>query len=609
MKFRYKVLITNLILLSVSLGLVGYLMIHKNFELAKETQISNAVIQNNLVQSSVEYEVLQALNREESVKGALPDIGAQVSSGMRAENVTFFIYYGDKLVYNETEENANLKKVWEAQQEDGNKNYAIFEEDGHYYIYVAAASKVGDENLCMISRSDVSDAYALRDREIRYFRLILFICLMIESLLIYVISRYLTRPLEQLNRVAEEITDGSYETRITVKSQDEVGLLAENFNRMAEAVSEKIGELQGMVRKRDQFVADFTHEIKTPMTSIIGYADTMRSMELPREEQLLALSYIFSEGRRLERMSGKLFDLIYLREHEMEKEAVQVENVSSEVLKVVTPSLDTKKLVLKENIEPAVLYGNKELLVVLTGIFLPGILIEGQERKAVGEVQAVPAQYIASDSLLAKEASESLKLNDRIQLITGQWESETQEAYSYEMTLKDYEAAALARDSMEAIYQQGQYPSDLASSYANWYTWEAFPEKAVDTTFHTYSAYYWKLIFTKYDGTETHTVFLLEDGTVLLAEAEGKDILSDVTATEEAFSSVKDNEEEKTVEKELAEQLSYTGLDVAGLRIKSDNILEEKEVKYRYFELYDKTRFIYGISTTSDSQTKHNMVK
>lgn len=301
MKFRYKVLITNLILLSVSLGLVGYLMIHKNFELAKETQISNAVIQNNLVQSSVEYEVLQALNREESVKGALPDIGAQVSSGMRAENVTFFIYYGDKLVYNETEENANLKKVWEAQQEDGNKNYAIFEEDGHYYIYVTAASKVGDENLCIISRSDVSDAYALRDREIRYFRLILFVCLMIESLLIYVISRYLTRPLEQLNRVAEEITDGSYETRITVKSQDEVGLLA--------------------------------------------------------------LSYIFSEGRRLERMSVKLFDLIYLREHEMEKEAVQVENVSSEVLKVVTPSFAAKGLVLKENIEPAVLYGNKELLV------------------------------------------------------------------------------------------------------------------------------------------------------------------------------------------------------------------------------------------------------
>ena len=250
-------------------------------------------------------------------------------------------------------------------------------------------------------------------------------------------------------------------------------------------------------------------------------------------------------------------------------------------------------------------------MVVLSGIFLPGILIEGQQRKAVGEVQAVPAQYIASDSLLAKEASESLKLNDRIQLITGQWESEAQEAYSYEMTLEDYKAAALARDSMEAIYQKGQYLSDLASSYANWYTWEAFPMKAVDTTFHTYSAYYWKLVFTKYDGTETHTVFLLEDGTVLLAEAEGENIRESLKNTEGNHLSGETNaeEQENAVDKELKEQLSYTGLDMDGLLVKSDETLEEKDATYRYFELYDKTKFIYGISTISDSQTKRNMVK
>lgn len=44
MKFRYKVLFTNLILLSLGLGLVGYLMIHKNFELAKQTQLKNAIV-------------------------------------------------------------------------------------------------------------------------------------------------------------------------------------------------------------------------------------------------------------------------------------------------------------------------------------------------------------------------------------------------------------------------------------------------------------------------------------------------------------------------------------------------------------------------------------
>ena len=83
---------------------------------------------------------------------------------------------------------------------------------------------------------------------------------------------------------------------------------------MAQAVSDHVDELNDMVHRREQFVADFTHEIKTPMTSIIGYADTMRSLELPREEQIMALGYIFSEGKRLESMSNKLFDLIYLRQ-------------------------------------------------------------------------------------------------------------------------------------------------------------------------------------------------------------------------------------------------------------------------------------------------------
>ena len=109
MKFRYKVLFTNLILLSLGLGLVGYLMIHKNFELAKQTQLKNAIVQNNLVQSSVEYELLQLLNSvsdnsetsnnntdnnnaekssisASSIAAQLPQIGSRVSSSVRSRD-------------------------------------------------------------------------------------------------------------------------------------------------------------------------------------------------------------------------------------------------------------------------------------------------------------------------------------------------------------------------------------------------------------------------------------------------------------------------------------------------------------------------------------------
>ncbi len=113
---------TNLILLSLGLGLVGYLMIHKNFELAKQTQLKNAIVQNNLVQSSVEYELLQLLNSvsdnsetsnnntdnnnaekssisASSIVAQLPQIGSRVSSSVRSRDSFFYIYFDGEKVY------------------------------------------------------------------------------------------------------------------------------------------------------------------------------------------------------------------------------------------------------------------------------------------------------------------------------------------------------------------------------------------------------------------------------------------------------------------------------------------------------------------------------
>jgi signal transduction histidine kinase len=141
--------------------------------------------------------------------------------------------------------------------------------------------------------------------------------------------------------------------------------LAEHFNRMAEAVSLHMEELQEMIRRRDQFVADFTHEIKTPMTTIIGYADVMRSMELPREEEIMSLNYIFSEGKRLETMAGKLFELIYYREHPIETKPIHTVDLGREVERIARPAMEKKQQTLVVEMEPAILSGAQELLVTV----------------------------------------------------------------------------------------------------------------------------------------------------------------------------------------------------------------------------------------------------
>lgn len=383
MKFRYKVLMINLILLSLSLGTAGYLMIHKNFVLARETQLQNAIMQNNLLQSSVEYELLQMLNSDGgSVKGELPEIGERIASSM-GTNVSFYIRYGENFVYSSDENQQFVPEELFSEPEMEGKNYVITKEKGRQYIYVISISQVQEERLCIISRSDAAEAYSLMQEQIKYFRLTLVTMLLICSVVMYVVSVYLTRPLEQLNKITEKIAEGNYEIRAEVHTGDEIALLAEKFNTMAEAVEEHVEELNDMLHRREQFVADFTHEIKTPMTTIIGYADTMRSMELPREEQIMALSYIFSEGKRLEEMSGKLFALIYLRQHTIEKSPIHAADMVQEIARIVSPVLEQKKLKLVTDAEPAVIQGSRELLVTAF------VNLIDNARKASGQGQSI----------------------------------------------------------------------------------------------------------------------------------------------------------------------------------------------------------------------------
>lgn len=164
------------------------------------------------------------------------------------------------------------------------------------------------------------------------------------------------------------------------------------------------------------------------------------------------------------------------------------------------------------------------LLVALCGIFLPGQVLNIQGEAAVDQVLAVPEDaYSSASSAMARNASANLGLYEKLQLITGEWESTRGEAASYEMELQDYEAAEAARDGLKRLCDAGLYPESVTSDYGDWYTWQAKPLKALDTTFHTYTAYYWEITFVRYDRTRRHTVFLLEDGTVFLAEAELRD--------------------------------------------------------------------------------------
>ena len=141
--------------------------------------------------------------------------------------------------------------------------------------------------------------------------------------------------------------------------------------------------------------------------------------------------------------------------------------------------------------------------VVAATLILPGTLMKREAAAEYNEVTPVPAAYYSGPSeAVVKNSSRQLTEEQRVHLIYGEWESRISPASQSECNLSEYE-----------VVTGFTYP--VVSKYQQWYTWDATPYKAVDTTFETYAAVFWKVTFIKYDGTETHEYYITEGGTLL----------------------------------------------------------------------------------------------
>jgi signal transduction histidine kinase len=170
--------------------------------------------------------------------------------------------------------------------------------------------------------------------------------LILAMLLALVVSRSVTKPLTQLAGAAEDIAAGNYSRRVSIKGQDEIGLLGSAFNRMAEAV-ERARKVQ-----RD-FLANVSHELKTPLTSLIGFSQALVDGSLLTEaERSRAATIVHEESERVLRMAKELLDLARVEAGTVSLHitAVDLGAQLEQELEIVRPRAATRELTLKLNV-------------------------------------------------------------------------------------------------------------------------------------------------------------------------------------------------------------------------------------------------------------------
>ncbi|MBD2871259.1 sensor histidine kinase [Paenibacillus arenilitoris] len=181
--------------------------------------------------------------------------------------------------------------------------------------------------------------------------------LVVGGVLILVAARYLVKPLKMMTNAATRMAEGDFTVRLPVSRGDELGELAGSMNRMALSLS----QLETM---RQDFVANVSHEIQSPLTSIKGFAEALRSEEVTEAERERYVNIIKQESTRLSRLSENLLNLASLdsQQHPFHPETYRLDRQLRDVVLVCEPHWLAKRQTVELLMEETVIRADRDQL-------------------------------------------------------------------------------------------------------------------------------------------------------------------------------------------------------------------------------------------------------
>ena len=327
MKFSLKLLLWTVIVMAVALGISGFYFVNYVFETSLAREAGQALDENSILCFAFEtaalnvpakYDVLQD-STVEQLASKLESSGQNASRMLRISNEEKQALYAS--------DGFEMDDALLSQTDASTKAYRTIYLNGHYYVQTASTVNALDRVLYLETLRDVSVVFDERAMGFRVYRQVTVVMLLLGMAAMHLISFLLTKPIRHLTRATKKMAAGDYAYRARKVSNDELGQLTLDFNHMAEALEENINKLEDEIQAKEDFVGAFAHELKTPLTAIIGYADMLRSRKLDEEKSFLSANYIYTEGKRLEAMSIRLLDIMVTRHGQAQFQEVQAESL------------------------------------------------------------------------------------------------------------------------------------------------------------------------------------------------------------------------------------------------------------------------------------------
>ena len=339
MKLFWKLFCSMVIITVLSCSLGGYVLIDQQFRTSLDREVSALYEENDLLRYALVRELGSypaAVDRE-----VLGDLFSKIRITTSRGSVTFRVSdeSGAALAANGTLPMPAAALT--SQLEEGQRGWELNNTaGGRVYLHAASPLSLDAGTFYLENCRDVTDLLTYRQSQYRGFFALLLVLAAVVGALSMAVTSVMLRPLSRLSAATRRIAQGNLSQRIPVTGEDELGQLSADFNAMAAQLEAHVQELRDAARRQEDFIGSFAHEIKTPLTSIIGYADLLRSLPATPEQVLNSAGYIFREGRRLEALSRKLMDLIVLEKQSFSPHPVPMDAFLQRVGGALRPALE-----------------------------------------------------------------------------------------------------------------------------------------------------------------------------------------------------------------------------------------------------------------------------
>ncbi|WML46377.1 HAMP domain-containing sensor histidine kinase [Neobacillus sp. PS3-40] len=331
-KYIYQQFISHISVILVAFLVLSFLFAHYVENLVYENKAEELISYGKAILKNIE-----------SNPAHTDQIINQYSSVLAGRKISFSIFDKDANLYSVGKQGPACKlsdsewtKITEGQTVIVNQDFKRFGQEGVSFVvlpYINNGRFIGG----ILLTSPISGTSEMISQINKYLLFTILIGLTVSFLLSWLLSRIHVNRIKRLREATSLVSTGDYTVNVPSSTFDEIGELANDFNHMVDKINTAMEEIDSLENRRRQFMADVSHEMRTPLTTISGVIEGLKTDMIPEEDKEKGINLVSQEAKRLIRLVNENLDYDKIRSNQIKlfREDIQLE----ELLEIIQEQL------------------------------------------------------------------------------------------------------------------------------------------------------------------------------------------------------------------------------------------------------------------------------